>query len=377
VRYKDGKTNIDDLTGGGDKSATPEGGEPQVRIDIGHLAVEGATITYTDQAQGITFALSKLNLKTGRMAKDVPSKIVLSFTAQSDKPKLNLETALKTTVSFDLDKQNYALIGLDLSTHGLAAGISNLGATVKGDVDAKLASQEFLISKLAIEASAKQESGEFNAKLDVPKLTVSKDNVSGEKIALEMTLNQAKSKIVARLDIPGIDGNAQSFKAGGLTASAELQKGGATIKARLTSPLAGSVEAQQIELAKLVATVNVNNPALPKNPLDVAIKGSALIDLAKQNASLTFAAKFDDTSAHGKASLAKFTPPFYTFDCNIDQLDADRYLPQPDPRRKQPEQLLDLSALKGLSASGSLKIGSLKVSNVHAANVRVDVKAND
>ena len=34
-----------------------------------------------------------------------------------------------------------------------------------------------------------------------------------------------------------------------------------------------------------------------------------------------------------------------------------------------------MSALKGLNANGSIKIGSFKVANVKAANVRVDVKA--
>ncbi len=370
TRFKDGKTNIDDLIGGGDKSAAPEGGEPQVKIDIDHIAVENATITYTDQAQGATYALSKLNLKTGRIANGVPGKIELSFTAQSDKPKLNLETALKTTLSFDLDQQSYVLIGLDLSAKGLAAGIDNLVATAKGDVDAKLASKVFLISGLAIAATGKQEGGDLHVKLDVPRFTVTKDRVSGEKIALDATLTQARSKIVARLDIPGIDGDAQSFRAGELTASIDVQQEGANIKAKVTGPLTGSVEAQKIELAKLVATVNVNSPRLPKNPLVATLNGSARADFAKHNASLTFAAKFDDSRVSGKAGLAKFTPPFYTFDIDIDRLDADRYLPQPDPRQKQP---LDLSALKGLNASGSLKIGSLQMSNLKASNVRVDI----
>ncbi len=373
VRFKDGKTNLDDLIGGDKSAPSPKGGEPQVKIDIDHVAIENAAITYTDQAEGAKYSLSKLNLKTGRIAGGVPSKIELSFTVQSDKPKLNLEAALKTTVTFDLDKQSYALDGLDLSAKGLAAGIRNLAATAKGDVDAKLASKEFLISKLAIAATGKQEGGDLNVKFEVPKLAITKDKVSGDKIALDATLSEAKSKIVAKLDIPGIDGNVQSFKASGMTASVDVQQEGATIKAKLTSALAGSVEAQKIELAKLVASVNINNPKLPKNPLEATINGSALVDLAKQNASLTFATKIDDSNVSGKAGLAKFTPPFYTFDINIDQLDADRYLPKPDA--KQPERPIDLSALKGLNASGSLKIGSLKVANVRASNVRVDVKA--
>ena len=125
----------------------------------------------------------------------------------------------------------------------------------------------------------------------------------------------------------------------------------------------------------MTATVNVNDPKLPKNPIDATITGSALVDLAKENANFVFATKFDDSNISGKAGLTKFTPPFYTFDITIDQLDADRYLPKSDPKQKQPEQPLDLAALKGLNANGSIKIGTLKVANVKAANVRVEVKA--
>ena len=160
-----------------------------------------------------------------------------------------------------------------------------------------------------------------------------------------------------------------------MTLNIEMQKEGSTIKAKVTSPLTGSVDAEKIELAKLTATVNVNDPKLPKNPLDATITGSALVDLAKENANFVFATKFDDSNISGKAGLTKFTPPFYTFDVNIDQLDADRYLPKTDPKQKQPEQPLDLAALKGLNANGSIKIGTLKVANVKAANVRVEVKA--
>jgi len=385
VRFKDGKTSIDDLAGGADKSApAAKSAGPQVKIDIDHVAIENAAITYTDQAAGAKYALSKLNLKTGRIAAGVPSKIDLSFSVQSDKPRLDLEAALKTTVTFDLDKQNYALDGFDFSAKGTAAGVSNLAATAQGDVDAKLATKEFHISKLAVAATGEQEGGDLNVKFDVPRLVITKDKVSGEKIALDATVSEARSKLVARLDIPGIDGNAQSFKAGEMTASIDMQQEGATIKAKVTGPLAGSVEAQKIELAKLVATVNVNNPKLPKNPIDATINGSALVDLAKENASLSFATKFDDSNISGKAGLTKFTPPFYTFDVDIDQLDADRYLPKSDPKQKQqkqpeqpsqPEQPLDLSALKGLNANGSLKIGALKVANVKASNVRLEIKA--
>ena len=370
IRYEDGKTNIDDLIGGAKSASARGAGDAQVKVEIQHVTIKNATITYFDRVEGTQYALSKLNLKSGRLASGVPNKIELSFTAQSDKPRLNLDTTLKTTVTFDLDQQNYALSGLDLSANGFAAGIRNLAATAKGDVGAKPASNEFQFSRLAIAATGTQEGGNLDIKLDVPSFAVIQNEISGDKIVLEATLSQSKSKLAAKLEISGIQGNAQLFKASEFTANLEMQHDGGTNKARVTSPLTGSIEAEKIELPKLVATINVRNPKLPKNPLDATISGSALVELVKQNASLIFAAKVDDSNIRGRVALAKFTRPFYTFDIDIDQLDADRYLPKPDP--KQP---FDLSALKGLNASGSLKIGALKMGNVKASNVRFDVKA--
>ena len=374
VRFKNGKMNFDDLAGG-DKAPEAKGDASQVRIDIDHVEIENSAITYTDEAAGTQYALTKVDLKTGRIAPGVPSKIAFSGHVQSSKPKCDLDTTLKVTLTFDLDKQSYVLDGFDFGAKGSAAGISNLAVSAKGDIDAKLATREFLVSKLAVSATGKPEGGDLNVKFDMPKLVMTKERVSGEKIALDATLNSAKSKLAAKVDIPGMEGNAQSFKAGAMTASIDLQQDGATVKAKVTSPLAGSLDAQKIELTRIVASVNVNNPKLPKNPIDAVINGSALVDLAKQQAGMTFATKLDDSSISGKAGLAKFTPPSYTFDVNVDQLDADRYLPKTDPKQKKPEEPFDLSALKDLNASGSLQIGSLKVTNIKASNVRLDVKA--
>ncbi len=388
TRFKDGTTNMDDLAG------TPGAAKPQpktkeapgqVNVDIASVGIEDAAITFTDQQAGAKYVLSKVNLKTGRIASGVPTKIELALAAQSDKPKLDLEGDLKVRLTFDLENKRYALEGLDLSAKGNAAGISNLSVKAKGDVDARLATNEFVASKLAVTATGKQAGGDLNVKLDLPKLNITKDKVSGDKIVLDATTSEAKRKLVAKVEIPALEGNAQAFKAGQMTANLDLQQEGAKMQAKLTSPIAGSVTAQRIELSKLAATVKLDDPKLPKNPIDATITGSALLDLAKQTANLTFATKLDDSNINGRAGLARFTPPSYTFDINVDRLDADRYMAksetkgkpggQPsEPKGKPREEPFDLTALKDLNANGTVKIGSLKVSNVKVSNIRLDVK---
>jgi AsmA protein len=79
--------------------------------------------------------------------------------------------------------------------------------------------------------------------------------------------------------------------------------------------------------------------------------------------------------------------PMIRYDLEIDQFDADPYLPKKNTdvkaqgksssQKPTPEQPFDLSALKTLNVEGSLRIGSLKVANVKVAQLRVDVKARN
>jgi AsmA protein len=90
------------------------------------------------------------------------------------------------------------------------------------------------------------------------------------------------------------------------------------------------------------------------------------------------AGKVADSGVKARVAVAGFTTPAVNFDVEIDHLDVDRYFP-PAPagqKQKEPEKPLDLTALRDLRASGTVRIGSLKASNLKATNVRLEVKAN-
>ncbi|MGQ0752020.1 MAG: AsmA family protein [Betaproteobacteria bacterium] len=389
VRYKDGRTNYDDLAGApppgkpGPQKPVQEAG---VKVDIARVTVADSAVTYLDQAGGANYEITRLNVKTGRIASGVPSDVEVSLLARGNQPRINIESTLKTRVTFDPGQQRLLLEGLDFGAKGSAAGVTDLAANARGNVEARLASNEFIASKLAVTAKGKQEGQDVGFKLDMPRLSATRDKVSGDRILLDASLAAGKRKISARVEVPAIEGSAKTFRAGQITASLEMQEEGTSTRVKLTSPLAGSIERQHFELPKLAAAINVTNPRLPKSPIDATVNGALALDLAKKSASLTFATKFDESTINGRAGLAKFAPPSYTFDVNIDRLDMDRYLPKSAAAKEAPgtqpkggppsgEQPIDLSALKDLNANGTLRIGSLKVSNVKTSNVRLDVKA--
>ena len=95
------------------------------------------------------------------------------------------------------------------------------------------------------------------------------------------------------------------------------------------------------------------------------------------------AAKVDDSQINASVGITRFSDPIYSFNVNIDKLDADKYITKSDPNSKSPtakstgDTPIDLSALKKLNASGEAKIGWLKLANVKTENVNIGLQAAD
>lgn len=91
------------------------------------------------------------------------------------------------------------------------------------------------------------------------------------------------------------------------------------------------------------------------------------------------AAKVDDSQINANIGISRFQNPIFSFNVDIDKLDADRYIVKSDqPAAKTSgDTPIDLSALKKLNASGEAKIGWLKLANVKTQNVNIGLKAAD
>jgi uncharacterized protein involved in outer membrane biogenesis len=91
------------------------------------------------------------------------------------------------------------------------------------------------------------------------------------------------------------------------------------------------------------------------------------------------AAKVDDSQINASIAIARFNDPIYSFNVNIDKLDADQYITKSDQpaSNNNADTPIDLSALKKLNASGEAKIGWLKLANIKTKNVTFGLKAAD
>ena len=385
VRHKDGSTNIDDLLG-------PSGQKPQqqknavagppVKFDIASVSVEKTDLGYRDEGSGAQYAIKDLNLKTGRIAIGVPGKIDLSATIQANQPKLDINAQLKTTLTFDPDKQKYQLQGLELQASGSALDISNLKVHASGDMSADLATHEFTAKKFALSASGVKVKDKFEATLDAPSLNLTRDKYSGDKLTLNANLDAAFGNIVASLTMPGVEGNAQSFKVSALSLDLDVKQPEQAFKLKLSSPLSGNIKTQQFNLDNLSIAVTATGDKLPNKSVSSEMKGSVHIDALKKIVQANFAGGLLQSQIKAKVGVIGFADPAINFDLDVDQFDADLYMPKKSaqaakPESKEPEQPLDLSALRTLNLDGNLRIGSLKVANIKSSQVRLGVKAHN
>jgi AsmA protein len=384
VKAKDGKTNIDDLVGAppGKEAPAAKGAGPAFNIDIAGVEIEDATIGYTDQAAAAKYALTKLNLKTGRIAPGVPTGVELSVHAQSNKPKLDLQTALKTRLAFDPGR-SLMLEDLSLDAKGTAADITNLVLKAKGSAKADLAGGGFTASKLNVAVTGMSGKSALDVRIDVPRLELTADRASGDKVSVVAKITDPDGMTQATLALPGIEGTGQAFRSASAGLDLEMKRGDLAVKAKLASPVTGNVKAQQLALPQLKASVSASGPNLPGKSITGELTGSAAVDGAKQSAQANLAGKIADSNIKALVSVIGFAPPGLNFNIDVDQLDVDRYLPPKAATAapgtaapKQPEQPFDLTALRGLRANGSLRFGALKANNVKASNVRMDIKAN-
>lgn len=376
IKHKDGTSNIDDLIA---KKSEPAPASQPVNFDIAKVVIAKTDLTYVDELSGTQYAIKDLQLTTGRIANGVPVKIAMAVAVQANKPALAIHTELKTTLTFDLDKQSYQLDDLDLNATGAALDMTQLHLQASGNASANLSTQEFSANKLAVKVSGMKGKENFSAELSAPDLNLTKDHYAGSKLTLNASLDAAFGKLIAALSVPAISGSAEAFKIDNLTLDAQMQQPEQTFKVKLSTPLAGNMTTQQFDLSNLDIALNATGDKLPNKAVSSTMKGNVLLNLKKQSVQANLSGGLLQSQLRAKLGVNGFAQPAIHFDVDVDQFDADLYLPKKTADAQkvaQPEQALDLSALRTLNLDGSLRVGTLKVANVKVNQLRVDVQAH-
>jgi AsmA protein len=401
VRFKDGSTNFDDLTGQGAKPAAkpppkapaPQPGAP-VAIDIAGVTLKNATIGWRDEAAGTDLRLREVALETGRIASGVPGTLALAARVEGKQPAADVRLALDTAYRIDFQTLATALSGLDLRLSGDAAGMAGIDARLRGKtLDLDPASSRIDLD--GVELDAKSKDG-LDAKFSIPRLALAPDRAESKAVDGRVRLARPGETVDAKLALSALQAKGKQINFARFDLDLDAKTGELSVQGKLASPVALNVEASQVQLPGLAGDLALSGPAIPNGTLKLALKGGARADWAKRSASADLAARLDDANLQAKLAVANWAAPAVTFDVSADRLNVDRYLPPkaaapassgasakgagpgaptataPAPPAEKP---IDLSALKTLNASGNVRIGALQVSNIKAESVAVALKA--
>ena len=362
IKNKDGSTNLDDLLGKqtAKEEVTPVETKSQAAVlfDIAAVKIENTELSYRDDSTGAQYDLKNLSLKTGRIANGIPGKINLNADIKANKPKLDIAAQLQTTLTFDLEKKLFQVEGLDMEVKGSALEFSNLLVKASGAASANLETQEFKANALEIKVSGASAKDKFALNLEVPALNFTQDNVAAEKLRIYATQDGALGNVIATLNLNDMQGNAKLFKSTSLALEVELKQPEQTFKLNLSTPLAGSIEAKQINLSNLVLALKATGDKLPGKAISSEMKGSVQVDAVRESVQLNLAGGLLQSNVKAKLAVKGFSVPAIRFDLDVDQFDADLYLSKktaaaPVKNDAASEQPFDLSALKNCTATSS------------------------
>ena len=153
VKRKNGNTNVDDLAAG-EAGKSKSGGEERstqkpVQFNIDHLLIENASLDYADEGSGAKYTLSKVTLKTGRIAAATPTDIELAFSLGASQPKVDIEVRLKGSVEGDAKAIKSDRLALDFDAK---QGERTIKAKLTSPLAIDLAAQTVELNKLVVNA---------------------------------------------------------------------------------------------------------------------------------------------------------------------------------------------------------------------------------
>ncbi len=395
VKHKDGRTNFDDLLGKIDEPAATEPAPPTgsaalpLEFDVSGIELRNATIAWRDESAGTDVRLAGVNLTTGRIASGVPERLSLEARVQGTQPRLDAFVIAKTGYRLDFAQPGAVLDGIDMTIRGNVPGLEGLAADLTGDIG-WAGGNRLDLSRVKLTATTR---GGLDVSVDAPKLTLSPEHSESVAIDATVKLKSKDQSLNAVLALAPIKASGQRIEFSNLGLRLDLKRGDLAVQGRLDSPVAVALEAGEASLGKLAGEFTVNGPTIPNSAMKLGLQGEAATNWLKKTANARMAVRFDESNAQIKLALADYSKPMPTFDLSIDRLNADRYTgggakanagapsspASSSPAKPAPgsaaERAIDLSTLKHLNASGTVRVGALTASNIQVTNLQAMLKA--
>jgi AsmA protein len=408
-KNKAGKTNWDDLVPKNEPStdntnkadASTDDAPALAAISIAGIKLTNANILWSDATTAENYQLQNFNLNTNPLVPGKPTALDMEFDVASTKPQAQAHIKLDTKVMVDLENQHYTLTDLNLTTQlsGKELPFSQSNLTLSGDINADMMKQLVIIDDLTLSAEASNDKQSIDAKLSAQissNLATQQSTIKGLVLSgevLDPTLPNGKAKLNITADI-STDMKQQTMTLSALVIDAyDLLISGDIKTSKLLSDnpnFIGNIIVKPFNLRELANNLNVELPAMADDStlklvqLTTEFEGSTKHINAKQlNVTL------DQSKLSGRLAINNFAKPAFDFKLNLDEIDADRYLPPVSKEAPKAatsssaatstsaEAELPLEALRQINAKGTLDIGKLTISGTHSEKIHVEINATN
>ncbi|HUX92147.1 MAG TPA: AsmA family protein [Gallionellaceae bacterium] len=367
IRYKNGSTNIDDLL-------TTDASLGDIKFEIDSIRLNNSSANLQDETAGIFLSLHNVNIETGKLSDSTPGTVAANFRLESAKPHIDTKVKLNSHVLFELKTNHYEFANLEAEMEGEFGALSNLAVNFQGTINSYPALQRLVIDKFSTSAKGKLENRRLVAKLDIPKLQLEKNKLTGNSLSLTSSLLQEEENLTTTLQLPAFEMTDKKLQSENITANIDWFKAGRTLQGKINSPLSIDFESLLIQLPAVVSSFSGSHPAL-SSKLTANISGNMQANLSDQNIKFGLKAKIDDSSIVGSFGMQDFSHPAYTFDIGANTIDLDRYLATDWSKRLQDDALpFDFSALKELNLRGKLRSNDFKFAKLKVSNLVAEIK---
>ena len=219
----------------------------------------------------------------------------------------------------------------------------------------------------------------LDGKLNIGSLVYDKYHVSGLNVGIKADGDKlALSGLNVKVDDSQIKGNMGISHFAKPLYTFDLDIDNVDMDKYITPSTAKAEPAKPLDLSALKAinadgSIRIGNLKYGKTKAsNVNIKLNADGEKLSLN---PFSAKVDDSQIKGSFGIAHFAKPKFLFDLDIDQLDANRYIPAKSDKPAQ-EGSGGLGGLKTFLADGNLRIGNLKYDKYQISNLKAGLKAD-
>ena len=373
VKYKDGTTNFDDLL-------SKEQESKNIKFDIDGINVINSAATYADESSGASYAISKVNLKTGHVALAEPIDLTTDFTVQANQPEVSANVTIKGEFLVDVEGKHFSAKGLDATVNGELLGGKDVNIQASGDIDAKPKSSEFLVDGLKVIASGLFDGAKMTVDLNAPQLKATKDEVTSQKVDFNFTQTKGDDSLKANMVMADIKGTQKVLQSTGIVGEIIAVQGKRNIASKFSSPFNGNLESLVFDLPKLAGIIDIKDSSLPNGAIKGVFELSLHTDAKQELVNSKFNFKVDNTKLNGDVAVAGFKQPNIKFNLNADTLDLNKLLGKSSNKaaKKSPasQAPADLSALKTLLLNGNLKVGHILYDTYKLSGLNVAIKAN-